>query len=261
MDAFPMPEEELVPAVPSRPAQQSLGRILRSFAPDGLAEARMRAIVVGQANGCPFPVTQGAEHGIIRRHGDHGFDRTHGDAADLRGERLSELLQRAGGLTPQAYAYGTIFTRESVRLRQQDGFARAARDIETSLLSVAAGQEIRIRFTPHLVPMNRGILSTLYVDLAEGAMVEQLHAVWTEVYAAHPFVQILPQGELPKTRDVRGSNFCHIGVAKDRLPGKAVIVSVIDNLVKGAAGQAVQNANRMFGLDETTGLMQAPLFP
>ncbi len=128
-------------------------------------------------------------------------------------------------------------------------------------IAVAGGRPVRINFTPHLMAMNRGILSTIYVRLAAGAGADDLRAKLAERYAGEPFVHVLGEGAVPATRHVRGSNQCLIGVFADRLPGRAIVLSVIDNLVKGASGQAVQNMNLMCGLPETTGLEQQPLFP
>lgn len=137
---------------------------------------------------------------------------------------------------------------------------RHAPEIEQEL-SKAAGRAITVAFTPHLMPMNRGILATIYVRLAQGKTAGDVHAALSAQYDAEPFVRVLPAGVMPATRHVRGSNHCLIGVAADRLPGRAIVVSVIDNLVKGASGQALQNMNLMCGRDETSGLEQAPLFP
>ena len=123
--------------------------------------------------------------------------------------------------------------------------------------SLAAGRAVHIQFTPHLLPMNRGILATCYVH---GDAVT-IHRTLQEAYAIEPFIKLLPLGALPSTRDIAGSNFCHLGVIGDRLPGRAVVVSVLDNLTKGSSGQALQNANLMLGLPETDGLMMAPIFP
>ena len=124
-------------------------------------------------------------------------------------------------------------------------------------LSLAAGQTIRVSFTPHLMPYTRGILSTVYVR----ADAESVHGRLAEAYAGEPFVRLLAPGGIPRTQHVRGSNLIDIGVAPDRREGRAIIVSVLDNLVKGAAGQAVQNANIMLGLDESAGLPRAPVAP
>jgi N-acetyl-gamma-glutamyl-phosphate reductase len=126
--------------------------------------------------------------------------------------------------------------------------------------SKAAGREVVVSFTPHLVPMNRGILSTIYVR-GPKASPEDLHALLAKAYANEPFVHVLPFRTLPQTRHVRGSNMTFIGVTADRIPGRAIIVSALDNLTKGASGQAVQNMNVMLGLPETMGIDQVALFP
>lgn len=123
--------------------------------------------------------------------------------------------------------------------------------------SKIAGRPVRVQFTPHLLPMNRGILATVYVKGDPSAV----HATLAAAYAEEPFLKVLPFGALPSTRDIAGSNFCHIGVIGDRIPGRAVVVAVLDNLTKGSSGQAIQNANLMLGIEETTGLMLAPVFP
>ena len=127
--------------------------------------------------------------------------------------------------------------------------------------SRAAGKEVVVSFTPHLLPMNRGILSTIYVRGRRGKTPEELHEILLKFYAKEPFVHVLPFGETPHTRHVRGSNMTFIGVAKDRVPGKAIIISALDNLVKGASGQAIQNMNLVMGWPETTGIDQVALFP
>ncbi|MGH6915792.1 MAG: N-acetyl-gamma-glutamyl-phosphate reductase [Geminicoccales bacterium] len=128
-------------------------------------------------------------------------------------------------------------------------------------LSEAAGQPVAVTFTPHLVPMNRGILSTIYVDLVPGAALGDLQAELLRRYAGEPFVRVLPEKSLPATRHVRGTNLCLIALHPGRLAGRAILLSVIDNLVKGASGQALQNMNLMLGLPETAGLQQAAVFP
>ncbi len=127
--------------------------------------------------------------------------------------------------------------------------------------SLAAGRAVTASFTPHLVPMNRGILSTIYVRGLGGRTPQDLHAILAETYGGEPFVHVLPFGEMPQTRHVRGSNMTFIGVAADRVAPRAIIGSALDNLVKGAAGQAVQNMNLVLGFPETTGLEQVALFP
>jgi N-acetyl-gamma-glutamyl-phosphate reductase len=127
--------------------------------------------------------------------------------------------------------------------------------------SKAAGREVRVTFTPHLMPMNRGLLSTIYVRGRRGRGAEDLHDVLAKAYAKEPFVHVLPFGATPQTRHVRGSNMTGIGVVKDRIAGRAIIVSALDNLTKGASGQAVQAMNLMLGFPEILGLEQAALFP
>jgi N-acetyl-gamma-glutamyl-phosphate reductase len=123
--------------------------------------------------------------------------------------------------------------------------------------SKIAGRPVKVQFTPHLLPMNRGILATVYVK----GDAKVVHQVLEKAYESEPFLQVLPYGSLPSTRDIAGSNFCHLGVIGDRIAGRAIVVSVLDNLTKGSSGQAIQNANLMLGLPETEGLMLAPVFP
>ncbi|MDG1471728.1 MAG: N-acetyl-gamma-glutamyl-phosphate reductase [Ascidiaceihabitans sp.] len=123
--------------------------------------------------------------------------------------------------------------------------------------SAVAGRDIKIQFTPHLVPANRGILATTYVKGDPQAIYDTL----AQTYENEPFIEVLPMGEAPSTRHIRGSNFCHIGVVADRIEGRAIVIAALDNLTKGSSGQALQNANLMLGIKETTGLMMAPLFP
>ncbi len=123
--------------------------------------------------------------------------------------------------------------------------------------SKLAGRPVKVQFTPHLIPANRGILATVYVQGDPQVVFDTLVAA----YAGEPFIEVLPFGEAPSTHHVRGSNFCHIGVAADRIEGRAVIIAALDNLTKGSSGQALQNANLMLGEDETAGLTLAPCFP
>jgi N-acetyl-gamma-glutamyl-phosphate reductase len=128
-------------------------------------------------------------------------------------------------------------------------------------LSDAAGKPLQIRFTPHLVPMNRGILATMYVTLTQGVTVDDLRSQLENTYQYEPFVRVLSAAVVPSTAMVRGSNACVMGVYADRIAGKAIVVSAIDNLVKGASGQAVQNMNVIYGWDETLSLPQTAVFP
>ncbi|HZP08934.1 N-acetyl-gamma-glutamyl-phosphate reductase [Methyloceanibacter sp.] len=140
------------------------------------------------------------------------------------------------------------------------GNHRHVPEIEQELGAVA-GSAVTINFTPHLAPMSRGELCTCYVRLAGKASAAALREALAASYETSPFVHIVEEGTIPATQHVRGSNYCHIGVFKDRLESRAIVVSAIDNLVKGSAGQALQNFNVMYGFEETLGLEQLPLFP
>lgn len=140
------------------------------------------------------------------------------------------------------------------------GTHRHTPEIEQTLAAVA-GQPLTISFTPHLVPMVRGILVTLYGKLTRSVTTQEVLQVCAEHYDREWFVRIRPEGNIPQTKEVLGSNFCDIGARVDPRTGRVLVVAVIDNLVKGAAGQAVQNMNLQFGLAENTGLMHLPLYP
>ena len=140
------------------------------------------------------------------------------------------------------------------------GVHRHIPEIEQEI-SLLAGKKIAISFTPHLVPMDRGILSTLYAVPVGSASAQDIQRLYEEHYDGEAFVRILKQGEFPSTAFVRGSNFCDIGVTVDKRTGRIIIVSALDNLVKGASGQAVQNMNIICGFPETLGLELIPLYP
>jgi N-acetyl-gamma-glutamyl-phosphate reductase len=123
--------------------------------------------------------------------------------------------------------------------------------------SAVAGRDVQVQFTPHLIPANRGILATVYVD----GDADVIHETLQSAYASEPFITVLPKGQTPAIKHIRASNFCHIGVVADRIDGRAIVVATLDNLTKGSSGQALQNANLMLGLDETAGLMMAPVYP
>ncbi|MGB0084910.1 MAG: N-acetyl-gamma-glutamyl-phosphate reductase [Rhodomicrobiaceae bacterium] len=176
--------------------------------------------------------------------GDIIIDAKSGVSGAGRGLKQNILFSEAGeGLSP----YSIASHRHAPEIEQEIG--------------KVAGREITINFTPHLVPMSRGELVTCYVRLAGGAKADDLREALSFAYQARPFVKVADKGVIPATQHVRGSNFCQIGIFADRIPGRAIVISAIDNLVKGSAGQAIQNFNLMFGLPETTGLLQLPLFP
>ena len=161
-----------------------------------------------------------------------------------RGLKQNTLFCEAGeGLSPYAVASH-----------------RHAPEIEQEL-SRAAGTELLINFTPHLIPMSRGELCTSYLRLSAGANPAMLRDALKARYADETFIKVVDEDVIPQTQNVRGSNFVQIGVFADRIAGRAIVVSALDNLVKGSAGQALQNMNLLFGLDESTGLKQLPLFP
>lgn len=149
-------------------------------------------------------------------------------------------------------AYGVTDHRHTPEIEEQLGYA--------------AGRPVVVNFTPHLVPMNRGILVTAYASLVRGAegslpTAPQVRAAYDSCYGRETFVRVLPENVCPETRWVEGSNYVDIGFRIDERTGRVVMMGALDNLVKGAAGQAVQNMNLMFGLPETEGLMMVPVFP
>ena len=136
---------------------------------------------------------------------------------------------------------------------------RHTSEIEQELSNIS-GENIVLSFTPHLIPQKRGILATIYMNLTDVHTAEEIQALYEEYYKDEHFVRVKPLGELPETKHVAGSNFVDIGVCVDKRLNRAIIVSALDNIVKGAAGQAIQNMNLMFGLDEKTALAQAGFY-
>jgi N-acetyl-gamma-glutamyl-phosphate reductase len=155
-----------------------------------------------------------------------------GRKADL-GLQFSEVNERF-------MAYGIATHRHTPEIEQE--------------LTIASGREVRVSFTPHLVPMTRGILSTIYAEANEGVSAADARGALEEAYGDEPFVRLMPEGAFPNVSQVAGSNFIDIGLTLDGRTGRFVIVTAIDNLVKGASGAAVQNMNLMLGLPETQGL-------
>ena len=128
-------------------------------------------------------------------------------------------------------------------------------------LSKLAGRKVKVRFTPHLIPVSRGMVSTIYLPLRADISEGSLREAYLDYYKSEPFIRVLPKGTFPDTALVRGSNQCHISVDLDKRTGWIVAIAALDNLVKGASGVAVQNMNLMMGLDETAGLTALPMFP
>lgn len=137
------------------------------------------------------------------------------------------------------------------------GAHRHTPEIEQTL-SDLCGEHAEITFTPHLLPINRGIVSTIYADVIDELNLENLYADYVTYYEKHPFIRVLPLGSVADLKYIKGSNYCDISLHMDERNQRLIFVSAIDNMVKGAAGQAIQNMNIMLGLDETTGLMMIP---
>ncbi len=176
-------------------------------------------------------------------------DAKSGTSGAGRGAKLPNLYCE---VNENMKAYGVASHRHTPEIEEQLGYA--------------AGEEILINFTPHLVPMNRGILVTEYAKLnkkADGTYptYEEVKAVYDKYYKEETFVRVLPKGECPETKWVEGSNFVDVNFVIDERTGRIVMMGALDNLVKGAAGQAVQNMNIIFGLPENEGLMMVPMFP
>ena len=144
-------------------------------------------------------------------------------------------------------AYGVATHRHTPEIEEQLGYA--------------AGEEVLINFTPHLVPMQRGILVTAYANLKKEVTYEAIKAVYDKYYKDEYFIRVLNKDETPETRWVEGSNFVDVNFKIDERTGRIIMMGALDNLVKGAAGQAVQNMNIIFGLPENEGLQQVPMFP
>jgi len=161
-----------------------------------------------------------------------------------RGLKQNTLFSEAGeSLSP--YSVGNH--RHTAELEQEIG--------------KASGQAVTVNFTPHLIPMSRGELITAHVKLGSAANAAELRQIWAEAYADEPFIRIAAKGEMPATGHVRGSNYTLLNAFDDRIAGRAIVIAAIDNLVKGSAGQAIQNFNIAFGFPETQGLEALPLFP
>ena len=176
-------------------------------------------------------------------------DAKSGTSGAGRGAKLPNLYCE---VNENIKAYGVASHRHTPEIEEQLGYA--------------AGEEILINFTPHLVPMNRGILVTEYANLKKKAdgtypTYEEVKAVYDKYYKEETFVRVLPKGECPETKWVEGSNFIDVNFVIDERTGRIIMMGALDNLVKGAAGQAVQNMNLIFGLPESEGLMLVPMFP
>ncbi len=216
---------------------------LTEIARGAIVKARLVAVPGCYPTGAQLPLIPLVKAGVIDAD-DIVIDAKSGVTGAGRAAKETSLFAEVSeGVT----AYGIAHHRHMPEIEQG--------------LSNAAGRPVTVSFTPHLMPMNRGILSTIYVRMTGGATIEDLRRTLEAAYEHETFVRVLPHGQTPATHHVRGSNLCLIGLAEDRVKGRAILVSAIDNLVKGASGQAVQDMNVMLGLPETAGLLQEPLFP
>jgi N-acetyl-gamma-glutamyl-phosphate reductase len=216
---------------------------ITEFARAAVGNARLVANPGCYPTSAQLPLVPLIQAGVIDAD-DIIIDAKSGVSGAGRGAKEGSLYSE---VTEGVHAYGIASHRHAPEIEQG--------------LSAAAGRPIRVNFTPHLMPMSRGILASIYVRLAGRATVADLRAILAKRFAGEPFVRVLGEGVSPATRHVRGSNLCLMSVFADRLSGRAIILCVIDNLVKGASGQAVQNMNVMCGLEETLGLEQVALFP
>ena len=216
----------------------------------GLTELYREQISAARLVACPgcYPtavllaLVPPVKAGLVDAH-DLVIDAKSGVTGSGRGLKQNSLFAEAGeGLSP----YSIASHRHAPEIEQE--------------ISVVAGSDVTVNFTPHLIPMSRGELCTCYVRL-DGASADDLRAALQEAHRDEPFVHVAREGVMPQTQNVRGSNHAQIGVFADRIKGRAIVISTLDNLVKGSAGQAIQNMNLMFGWPETTGLEQIALFP
>jgi N-acetyl-gamma-glutamyl-phosphate reductase len=216
----------------------------------GLTELYRREITAARLVACPgcYPtavllaLVPLVKAGLVDAH-DLVIDAKSGVTGAGRALKQNALFSEAGeGLSP----YSIAAHRHTAEIDQEIG--------------VAAGMAVTANFTPHLIPMARGELCTCYVRL-NGATADDLRSALEKAYRDEPFVHVAKKGVLPQTQNVRGSNYVQVGVFDDRIKGRAIVIATLDNLVKGSAGQAIQNMNLMLGWSETTGLEQIALFP
>jgi N-acetyl-gamma-glutamyl-phosphate reductase len=213
-----------------------------------LYRTRLRTTMLTANPGC-YPTTVILALAPLMRRKDVRVDTVVADSKSGvsgagRGAKLNTSFCETGeGFCP----YGVLGHRHTPEMEQE--------------LSLLAGRPVRVRFTPHLVPVSRGMVSTVYVEFNGADTDEDLREDYRAFYAKEPFVRILPAGRFPHTAHVRGTNACLISLEVDRRTGHIIVMSAIDNLGKGASGAAVQNMNVMLGLEETLGLETSPVFP
>ena len=220
----------------------------------GMPELHRKAIATGSLVANPGCYAMGAvlatapliKSGLGRREGIVIDGKSGVTGAGAQGRKVDPMyLYTEANENVQAYGIGTH--RHTPEIEQE--------------LSALAGQPVVVGFTPHLLPMNRGLFTTASVSLTKSAGSGDLLALYREFYAGEPFVRIVPEGERPTTRAVVGSNFCDVTVVSDPRTGRAVCVSALDNLGKGGSANGIQNLNIMMGWDERTGLEAPPVYP
>ncbi len=193
-----------------------------------------------------YPLTA---EGLIRNNSII-VDAKSGTSGAGRGTKLPNLFCE---VNESIKPYGVASHRHTPEIEEQLSYAAG--------MDYQAGESVLINFTPHLVPMNRGILATCYADMKEGVTAMDVQAAYEKHYQQEYFIRLLGHGNFPETRWVEGSNFVDIGFTVDERTNRVIAAGALDNLVKGAAGQAVQNMNILFGLEENTGLKLVPVFP
>lgn len=231
--------EHLAPDL-QKEAVYGLSEIFR----DKIKDARLVANPGCYPTAAQMPLVPLMEEGLVKK-GDVIIDAKSGTSGAGRALKQGTLFcEVADGIG----AYGVAGHRHLPEIEQG--------------LSQASGEAVQVTFTPHLMPMSRGILETIYVKTEDGVDAKRMRKCLEDRYGDEPFVHVLPEGmATPQTRHVRGSNHCVMQVVDDVIPGRAIIVSAIDNVVKGASGQAIQNMNIMLGYPETMGLENQPTFP
>lgn len=216
---------------------------LSEFARDAVKDARIVACPGCYPTASTLPLLPLLEQGLIKKE-NIIIDAKSGISGAGRAEKRNTLYAETDGAF---YAYNTA------------GHRHAPEMVQT--LNKVCGGGASLQFTPHIVPMTRGILASIYVDAQNGAGAEDMRAALAARFAEEPFTHVTPAGQTPSVKYVARTNNCLIGVSATGLPGKILLISVIDNLIKGASGQAVQNANIMAGLDEKTGLPVTAFYP
>ncbi|MET0155801.1 MAG: N-acetyl-gamma-glutamyl-phosphate reductase [Rickettsiales bacterium] len=216
---------------------------LTEFAREAVAAARLVACPGCYPTAAALPLIPLLQRKLIEPN-EIIVDAKSGISGAGRGAKEANLYAEIDG---DCFAYGVGVHRHSPEMAQT--------------LSDAAGESVSLHFTPQVIPAARGMLACMYVKTKNGASSDAIRAALQQAYANERFVRVLPKGALPRVKNVRFTNMCEIAVAESSLDGRAVVISAIDNLLKGASGQALQNANLMFGMDEGAGLPKIAAYP